>query len=127
MAVKVATGLLMSNSPDFVDVTEGTVRFLQGGTHPRCVVVTFTAEASAPVNHALMVRVLLDGQEFCHPADVFFSRGEDSPGARAVRSMSFLCTDVAPGPHRVRLQYRSTSGAATVALQNRTVTVHHFR
>jgi hypothetical protein len=126
-AVKVADGILMTNSTGFVNVADSTVRFVQGGTQTRCVVVTFTAEAAAPVNHALMVRVLLDGEELCQPGEVFFSRGEASPAARAARAMSFLCTDVTPGPHRIRLEYRSQNSAGTVALQFRTVTVNYFK
>lgn len=125
-AVATSDGLLMANSTAFITVAETSVRFVQGGNRPECVVVTLSAEAAAPPTQELLVRALLDGEE-CAPGEVTLARGDASAVARVVRAMSFLCTDVGPGVHRIKMQYRSSSNAAGVALHARTMTVHYFK
>lgn len=126
VAVVTSDGLLMTNSTAFVDVTDSTVRFVQGGNRSACVLVTFSAEAAADGSHELLVRALLDGAG-CASGPVALTSGDASAIATTARAMSFLCTDVTPGAHRIRMQYRSGTSGQIVSLHVRTLTVHYFK
>ena len=121
-AVAVSTSSQSTASGNFVDVAESSIRFVQGGTKDGCIIVSLSAEALADVNAGMAVRVVLDGTTECESSYSSFVKSDPS---RSVRTANFLCTDVAPGAHRVKLQFSGNEGL--VLLDVRTVTVQYFK
>ena len=121
-AVSVSTESVLTTSANFVDVAESNIRFVQGGSKPGCIVISLSAEAIAGQNTAMAVRAVLDTTAVCESVYDSFVL---SDATRSVRAANFLCTDVTPGAHRIKLQFLSSGG--TVVLDNRTITVRFFR
>ena len=125
-AIMVSKAGHFTTSTGYVDVIESGVRFVQGGTKPGCIVVSFSAEAGAAANETMVVQPVLDGTTICEPDSNFFVPSSASGTNAGARAMNYVCTDVTPGAHRLKMQFRSFSGGA-VTLSYRTLIVHHFR
>jgi|GEM_PF-4625333 len=125
-AVVVSTDSRSTTSVVLVDVPESSVRFVQGGTQARCVVVSFSAEAAAAPNDLMVVQAVLDGTIVCQPGSNFFVRSNATATDVAARTMNFVCAEVTPGAHKLKLQFRSRSGGV-VQLGFRTLVVHYFK
>jgi hypothetical protein len=69
--------------------------------------------------------VVLDSGAVCMPGDNLFA--SDSPsGDLANRAMNYICPNVAPGNHTVKVQFRSRFGG-TVVLDYRTIVVRYVK
>ena len=123
--VKVSKTYQETNLTTYVNVTDTPIAFTQGRTD--CVIVSFSSEAFAAANTSMFVRAVLDGN-VCEPDDNRFVASVGGGGASDFgnRAMNFLCLNVAPGNHTVKMQFRSTSDG-TVALQYRTMIVHYAK
>jgi hypothetical protein len=117
-----------TTSTSFVDVPEGSVSFTQHGTSSDCVVVYFTAQSFAPASRGLlMVRAVLDGGTVLSPGQQQFSGDDDEDfDGRWARSHAFswAVNNVAPGAHKIQIQFRSFYGDKVFVHQH-TTTVHH--
>ena len=114
---------------EFENVIDTGIVFVQGGTNPSCVVISFSAEARIPASAptSMLVRPVLDGTTFCDPGFVFFVEAPTAAGMPgAARAMTFVCEDVMPGRHTIKMQFRSTN-AVSVTLGARTTVVHFVR
>ena len=125
-AIMVSTAGHSTTSNGYVDVTESGVRFVQGGTKPGCIIVSFSAEAGAAANETMVVQPVLDGTTVCEPGENFFVPSNASVTHAGARAMNYVCTDVTPGVHRLKMRFRSFGGQP-VTLSYRTLIVHHFR
>ncbi len=112
-----------TNSTAYVNVIDTPIAFTQGRTD--CVIVSFSSEAYAAANTSMFVQAVLDGN-VCEPSDTVFVRSNATPSFNAAHAMNFLCLDVAPGNHAVKMQFRSSSTAG-VELNFRTMIVHYAR
>jgi len=115
-------------SSSFVDVPNSAVLFTQGGAVASCVIVTFTAEAFAPGSRLLQIRARLDNSVTAAPGNVQLSGDDDEDGdGRWARSQAFtfIFPSVAPGPHNVRMQFRSPDVFGNVYIHKHTIMVQH--
>jgi hypothetical protein len=117
-------GLAMSTT--FVNLPEGKVSFVQGGTGASCVIVSLSANSFAtgpnPSTPApLTVRVMLDDTTPALPNQVDFSDGADM--ANVARSFDFIFPSVAPGTHSLRVQYKTTADAQFINLMPHNIVV----
>ena len=74
----------------------------------------------------MVVRAVLDGN-VCEPDHNRFV-GSDASGSASPfgnRAMNFLCLNVAPGNHTVKMQFRTTN--SLVGLAYRTMIVHYAK
>lgn len=94
--------------------------FTQGGSATSCAIVVFYVTAAADSGDTMEVNVSLDGHTFGLPAAVTMVK--DSPPVATAASFTF--PDVAPGTHRVRVNYRSTNGVGVSVTAPRAI-VHH--
>lgn len=117
-----------TSSSTFVNLPNGDVSFTQGGVGNGCVIVTFTAEGFARLSRRVDVRALLDNAVIAAPRTVWFSGDDDEDGdgawARA-HAFTFTFRSVAPGPHTVRMQFRSGRFSEPVFIHKHTVVVQH--
>jgi hypothetical protein len=120
----IATGFISTVSESYVNIGGTKVKFVQGGTKPGCVMVSFAGQAFSSASENMVIQVLLDDTTPCAPADIVFVASAASPPAAASRAMDFLCSDVAPGGHSVRMQYKA-EGGTTVAFYGRVMTVRY--
>jgi hypothetical protein len=70
----------------------------------------------------MYVRARLDGTTDCHPNDNIFA----SSSPTADHAMNYVCPNVAPGNHAIKIQFRSGSGP-TVYMNRRTTLVHYVK
>jgi hypothetical protein len=123
---KVQTVPQPTTSMAYVNVIDSRIDFIQGGARATCVIVLFSAEASAGANTALTLLPIIDGENSCEPSEsVFLTSGAGGIGT-ATHAVTFVCEDVAPGSHVVRLKFRSANGT-TVTLGARSILVHYVR
>ncbi len=120
---KVSTTQQTTNSMDHVNVTETAIAFTQGRTS--CVIVSFSSEASAAANTTMRVSAIIDSN-VCQPDESTFVQSGASPSGTGGHAMNFLCLNVAPGTHTVKMQFRSVNGG-DVTLDYRTMIVHYAR
>jgi hypothetical protein len=104
-------------STSFVNMLEMAANITQGATD--CVIVTFFAQASTVASEAMHVRVTIDGVAACGPIDHRFVQNGGSSHA-----MAFLCNGVEPGPHAIRIQYKSFGGGQVI-VQGRMMLIHY--
>lgn len=97
-----------TNSSNYSDIVGTNVSFRQGGTAAGCVIVTFASEAMVSTGGQMVVRALLETDALCGPADVSFVPVSNAMSNLGAQSMTFVCTNVAPGNHTVRVQYHIT-------------------
>ena len=105
---------------------DSNVTFTQGGSTASCIIVSFSGEAGAPENSWMNLRALLDGI-VCQPNAVQFVRSNATATDQAARAMNFICPDVAPGSHTVRLQFGPSGSGQEVYLDYRTTIVQYAR
>jgi hypothetical protein len=120
---KVSTLLQQAQSATYTDVAETKIAFTQGGASASCVIVSFSAEAAAAANTILVVQAVLDGTP-CQPAGVSFVQANANVAANA---MNYVCANVAPGNHAVKMQFKSNSAGYGVVLGPRTMIVHYAK
>jgi hypothetical protein len=120
---KVSKTLHQTASTSYVNVIDTNLAFVQGGGSASCAIVLFSSEASGVANERMQVRVLLDNLIVCQPDNSLFANNTTD---YVDRTMSFVCADVAPGSHTIRMQFQSVTGG-TVALGFRTTLVHYVK
>lgn len=106
---KTSRGPISTSSQSFRSVDDTFLRFRQGGSQNSCVLVYFTAEASAP-GDVMEIRAVLDATSVpvvASPADVYFARDTELEA----RGFNFVFPRVSPGLHNVRIQIRSLGGS----------------
>lgn len=109
-----------TTSTTFVDVplTSTDVTLVP---HGGCVAVTLWAETLVPAGETIFVQAVLDGITVGKPGPVTWAASGRTP-IHAVFSFKFLIGNGAPGPHTVKLQWRSEHGSE-IKFTNRTMTV----
>jgi hypothetical protein len=122
---KVSRTSQSTNLTTYVDVIDTQIGFHQGGTSASCVVVSFSAEATATTNQLMIVDPLLDSTP-CQPGDTQFANSITSPDGLAARAMNYVCPNVAPGNHTVKVRFKS-SGGGPVSLNYRTTIVQYAK
>jgi hypothetical protein len=125
---KVSTTVQTTVSTSPVFVLETFVKFTQGGFggNQSCVIVSFSAEAAASPNTIMIVDALLDDIIGCQPTNNFFVQSNATATGFTDHAMSYVCQNVAPGIHSVRMEFRSNNGLA-VQLLKRTTIVNHVK
>jgi hypothetical protein len=119
----VSTTSQSTSSSTYVDVIDTRIRFTQGGSSKSCVIVSFSAQADTP-GAVMQVRAVLDGNIECLPTDNSFVGGTGALGTFTSRAMNYVCENVAPGVHAVKMQFRSFGEGA---LWKRTMIVQHVK
>jgi hypothetical protein len=109
-----------TSTTPFENIPNTSFTFVQGGAAPSCAIVDFFATARTGAD-TMEVRVTLDGHTLGLPPQVIFVSNSDQVSAAA----SFFFPNVAPGTHRVRLQYRSTTGDSVDLTSPRAIV--HYR
>jgi hypothetical protein len=109
-----------TTSTSFVNMPEMATNITQGATD--CVIVAFFAQVATLANQAMHVRATIDGLS-CGPLDPKFVEN-GSEALTSSHAMAFLCNGVAPGPHTIRIQYRSFGGGQVI-VQERMMLVHY--
>jgi len=94
LASKVVTAdtSISTTSGPFVTVANTTIQFVQGGKKASCVMVSFSADASAGTNEFMAIQAQLDGAIVCKPGALYFV----ASGVTGARAMNFFCGGVAP-------------------------------
>lgn len=114
-----------TTSPSYVNVSETGISFNQGGSSPSCVIVSFSAEASAAANTVMTLRAVIDGVAgSCTPTDTFFVFAGTTAEGLAAHAMNFICPNVSPGGHVASIQFHR-SGGTSVRLLLRTTIVNY--
>jgi hypothetical protein len=113
-----------TSSSSFAPIAQTGISFQQGGAGDGCVNLLFSAEAVAPGATLMEVRALLDDTIEAVPGAVYFTQGDDVMRSRA---FNFLFPQVAPGPHRVEVHFRSSGEPGTVRVGMRTTMLQHVR
>lgn len=126
--LKYVTSDLFNSTADgsFVAVPEISLAFVQGGTAPGCVIVEFSGQAfaSGPGNALISVDARLDGNDDDNyfPPQPQLAANDVMWGVR--RSVTLVFASVAPGPHNIKIYYRSANGG-NVELNRPLMIVHH--
>jgi hypothetical protein len=123
---KVSKSPQSSTSTTFTDVADTQIAFPQGGSSPSCVIVLFSAEAYAQANTTMEVEALLDGSTLCQPSDTYFVSSNATDTDFAAHAMNYMCPNVRPGLHNIRIQFKS-SNASVVTLDYRTTIVQYAK
>jgi hypothetical protein len=131
IAVDVAAGIpfIFTSSQFFQEIPDNGLIFTQGGSSSGCVVIHYSADvfSSDTPDNAMIVRPLLDGATLAAPAQVVFTADDDEDlDGLFFRSQAFqfIFPTVAPGRHRVVMQWRSVGGTV-INMHSRTMTVTH--
>jgi hypothetical protein len=111
------------SSDTFAPVAGSLVNFTVGAGANSCVIVTFSAQAYAPLGRLIWVRAIRDGSFPSVDGQIAFA-AEDGAFAQS-HSNSFLWPSVAPGAHQVFLQYRSQVNGQAVTIDHFAVEVQH--
>jgi len=109
-------------SDQFAPVAGSLVNFTVSGVVRSCVIVSFSAQAYAPLGRLIWVRALLDSAPSADSQIAFAA--EDGAFAQT-HSYSFLFPAVTPGAHQVFLQYRSQVDGQAVNIDTFAVEVRH--
>jgi hypothetical protein len=117
-----STNTQTGTSNNFAPVAGSLVNFTVGGTVKTCVIVSFSAQAYAPLGRLIWVRAMLDSAPSVDEQIAFAA--EDGNFAQA-HSYNFLFPSVAPGAHQVFLQYRSQVNGQAVNIDDFAVEVRH--
>jgi hypothetical protein len=109
-------------SDQFAPVAGSLVNFTVSGVVRSCVIVSFSAQAYAPLGRLIWVQALLDSAPSVDSQIAFAA--EDGNFAQA-HSYSFLFPAVTPGAHQVFLQYRSQVDGQAINIDTFAVEVRH--
>jgi hypothetical protein len=127
---KVITELQQIFTTNYVNVKDATISFVQGGANASCVIVTFSASAATDWDVAMHIRAQLDGTTVCNPPDPSWVQTsfQNSYGPNAC-TMTYVCSNVAPGPHTIRMQFRKSGVIAErgVRVYERTLRVDYIK
>jgi hypothetical protein len=115
---------LVSNTADYTNMPGVSVDFVQGGSSAGCVIVMFSAESFSPVGSAMIIRPRLDSPAATVPTEVQFAAND--PDLYTSRAAIFIFRSVEPGPHRIRMQFRSPDAVRT-EIGSYTLVVQHQR
>lgn len=114
-------------STSFVNVDDAAVTFKQGGTAPNCVLVSFSGAAASKPSTTMFVRATIDGHTVASPAQLqFFYNSTSGTLYFESRAGNFVFPSVAPGRHRIRMQFLSGDGGF-VQFTNTTLIVRYAR
>lgn len=125
MKVAISDGVNSTTSGSFQTIAGSGIAFAQGGAHAGCVTIELQAQAYAPTtgNGLLSLNNTLDGQEgACLPNQPQFSANNGMWAV--VNNITFYCENVAPGTHRITLEFRSANGGS-VELNSPIITVRY--
>ena len=115
----VASSERFTTSTVLVNLPEARAAIVQGGSRPSCVIVQF--EAQVATNGTLVIGVTIDGDgSGVIPAPrqfVFDTSAYQTTGG------TFIIPSVAPGVHRIRVQYAGNGNAVNVKNTN---TIIHY-
>jgi hypothetical protein len=111
-----------TSSAAFSAVPQVGVKFTQGGAAPSCVLVRYSAMASATAPKWIPLRVVLDGNTIALPGEIQYEGYTQD--ISLARSFDFIFPRVKPGLHAVRVEWRSFNGGI-VYMHKRTIVVHH--
>jgi hypothetical protein len=114
-----------TTSSAFVDVIGSTVSFNIPGSANTCVLVDFSAQGftGSAVANVLFVQAVRDNAIVSVDGSIqFISTDQDFSDAHAY---NFLFTNVPPGAHTVKMQYRSNLNGTSVAINDFNMTVNH--
>ena len=109
--VHVATDVVGTGSTIFSTVPASKIAFTSAS--PGCVIVRFSAEATAGPNaNILNVEAVLDGSDLGSPPDTIFATGVSNTNNApfSVGSMEYLFVAVPAGSHSVVLKFRQIGG-----------------
>jgi hypothetical protein len=107
-----------TTSTSFVNVLQSGLTFVQGGSAPGCVIVSFTAVITT-ADAWMYVKPTLDGENPVDPnSGVWRVTVQDS------RTAVFVFTNVSPGSHSLVMKFRSNNGG-NVTVYNRTATLSY--
>jgi hypothetical protein len=109
-----------TTSTNLVTMPQSGIAFVQGGSVPGCVVVTFAAVITT-ASTWMFVSATLDGNSPIDP-----NRNFGSVSAQDSRTTVFVFPNVAPGSHTIVMKFRSQNGG-NVTVYNRTATVSYRR
>jgi hypothetical protein len=109
-------------SSQFAPVAGSLVNFAVSGAAKSCVIVSFSAQAYAPLGRLIWVRALLDNAPSADSQIAFAA--EDGAFAQT-HSYNFLFPSVKPGAHQVFLEYRSQVDGQAVNIDTFAVEVQH--
>lgn len=104
-------------STTFGNIPEAAVNFTQGGSKASCVVVRFSA-VTYTASDGLKVRALMDTNIQAVPPEVYYSIYN---AGTAARSYDFVFPNVKPGPHTIRMQFRSNDGTLVTIHEHTTI------
>ena len=122
--VTTALGNQANTSSSFSPVRQSGVAFRQGGSGPGCVTVSFSAEVAAPGAALIELRAVLDGGVEASPGPVLFAEAAEGIASRA---FNFVFPAVAPGAHRIELEFRNAGEPGVVRMGQRTTMVQFAR
>lgn len=106
-----------TTSTAFVDLVGSNVSFKVGGTVNTCVLVDFSAQAFAPnLGTLLMVRALRDGSLVSVDGEIQLEA--DSAQFSDAHAYNFLFTNVPPGRHSVKMQFRTFFAGDNVTIND---------
>lgn len=113
------------NFSSFDDLEGMSVSFSIPGTTNTCLMVAFTGEFNVGTDSEIAIRAVLDGKTVGTPSyasilQASFNESESS----AARGFNFFFSGVTPGPHTVKVQWRSGFGN-TVTVFRRSMVVFH--
>ena len=115
---RVITDNAGTTSTNFVNMPQSVINFVQGGNAPGCVILTFTSVITT-ASTWMYVNARLDGTNSID-AGRLFGRVD----FQDTRTGVFVFQNVAPGNHKIVLQFRSNNGG-NVTVYNRTLAVSY--
>lgn len=112
-------------STAFVDIPGMLVSFSIPGALSTCLTVHYSGQTFAPggATGLMVVRAVLDDALIGHPGEVQMVGGNAGPYSNS-HANQWVYTNVAPGFHQVKMQFRSFFGSS-VSINKGTMTVHH--
>jgi hypothetical protein len=118
---KTSSASANTTSSIFSEVPNTKIAFTQGGSAISCVIVHYSAMASAQDPHWIQMRVVMDGRVIAEPGDVQFDGYTE---ISRVRAFSFIFPEVGPGSHNVVVLWRSYN-TGYAFMHRRTTIVQH--
>jgi hypothetical protein len=116
-------GQFTTSSIIFANVVGSNVSFNVAGASPSCVIVSFSAQAFAQNRTGMHVRALLDNNVESVDGVVIFVG--DSGAFPEAHAYNFLFPSVSPGPHTVKMQYRSHADGFPTVINEFDLNIRH--
>jgi hypothetical protein len=99
-----------TTSTNYTNLSGASIGFTQGGASSSCVLVSFTGNPGIDPSTTMIVRATLDGHTMAIPDELFFGTNMSGVPFFDTRSANFIFPNVAPGQHRIRMQFKSSNG-----------------